>query len=620
MRDYAGLRRKLLLDLEPYLTGNPFMSSDMNGQQLSALALTDSFYKKLCPNDSSPEAEANALKKFLAINNRISDEPFEFPVNHETDSVFWDYFKNSFQEAVSFEIEGDNYDLAFITESLNVGPGTAQKASNTDFVSKIFEGPVSYTSEHLIPLYRSALASTSLWADAEHLRSSRYPFVKVKGGRVFFAKKNAEISRTCCTPANLNLMFQMSCGAFLENRLLKYFGVSLSTQPDKNRELARIGSIDGSFGTIDLVSASDSVSFQLFLKIMPDCFLKYVMLQSRDELAVLPDGSEVGLRMMSTMGNGYTFPLQTLIFASAVKAVYEMMGMRPSAASSCHPSRTRYGVFGDDIIVCREAYSFLVKMLTKLGFEVNEAKSFNTGSFRESCGSDFYLGRNVRGVYIQSLETPQQIYSAVNRLTRWSSRNGVPLQNLLRELRGLVRTVLVPPSASDDSGIKVPFRATTPRVDNRYWFRYRYYKRLARDVVVTTTYPGEVTWEPDGEEGTSRPGHRKVARIDKIPFSSPEFLNEFGLGVGVLGGYIRQRDLSLTEMNVDDYLMGNLPVSSKISRRDPSGARPRYRLMTDSIPYWDWPGQTNPWGPCSDTEFLQFHSQWELTVMASLHS
>jgi len=613
MRDYAEVRRLLLWDLEPYLTGNPFMSSDMSAEQASALALADSFYKKLCPTGNSKEADLAALKKFRLINDRISEQPFDFSANNEQESVFWDYFKNNYQNALQFEVEGTNYDLAFIREHLAVGPGSAQKAANTDFISKLFEGPVSFTSEYLIPLYRSCLADTGLWADAEHLRSSKFPFAKVKGGKVFFAPKNAEISRTCCTPANLNLMFQMSAGAFIEMRLEKYFGISLSTQPDKNRELARIGSQDGSFGTTDLVSASDSVSLQLFRSIQEDNFLKYIMIQSRDECAVLPDGSEVVLKMMSTMGNGFTFPLQTLIFACAVKSVYEMMGLRPTAASACHPSETRFGVFGDDIIVCREAYDFTNRMITKLGFEVNDAKSFNTGPFRESCGEDYFLGHNVRGVYIRSLETPQQIYSAINRLLRWSARTGINLVRTVNYLRGLVHVVYVPFSESDDAGVKVPLRNTFPVVDNRYWYSYRYYRRLAKEVVVDS-----FSLQPREFVGPQEPKGQKRRKAPQIPEASEEFTNEFGKGVGYLAGYIRRRDLSLTESNIDDYLMGNVIVCPKISRRDPSGAKARYRMVSGSIPNWDWPGTSDPWRTGSDTTFRQLHSRWESTVMASL--
>jgi hypothetical protein len=657
MRDYAEVQRMLLWDLEPYLTGNPFMSSDMDGKQVSALALAGSFYKKLCPLGTNGKADQAALEKFLRINDSIPVAPFDFPVDDEQDATFWDYFKNSFRDALQFEVEGTNYDLSFIRETMTVGPGSAQKAKNTDFASKLFEGPVSTTSEFLIPLYRSALSETGLWAEAELLRSSRFPFVSVKGGKVFFAPKNAEISRTCCTPSNLGLVFQMTIGAFMEQRLGKYFGISLSTQPDKNRELARIGSIDGSFGTIDLVSASDSVSWQLVLKLLEDSFLKRVLMECRDEFAVLPDGSSIALNMTSTMGNGFTFPLQTLIFASAVKAVYEMKGLRPTTVMSqsgdLHPSRvssqsnrTLYGVFGDDIVVEKSTYDTVCRMLKKLGFEVNDAKSFNTGDFRESCGEDWFRGRNVRGIYITSLETPQQVYSAINRLLRWSARSGIPLVRTISSLRRLVRNHKVPPSASDDSGIKVPFRATRPSVSNRYWFRFRFYKRLGVRVEASvgptglevmspaarTQISGSLRLEDSGfrarkvdrrvEESSNKPrksGPRFVERS-----TQPEYWNPVGLEVAFLGGYIRSNELSLTESNLDDFLMGKIKVASSISRRERRGGRPRYKLVNDEIPWWDWPGNTGTktyTGFEFDEEYggvtPREYSAWESTVLAT---
>jgi hypothetical protein len=575
------------------------------------MALTDSFYKKLCPVDDTREPDARALEKFLMINDRISDQPWAFPVDDEQDACFWDYFLNNFRNALQFEVEGNNYDLKFITEHMAVGPGASQKAVNTDFVSKLFEGPVSYTSEYLIPLYRSALSETGLWADAERHRSSKFPFVKVNGGKLFFAKKNAEISRTCNTEANLEMLFQMSIGAFYCDRLLKYFGISLSTQPDRNRELARVGSVNGSFGTTDLISASDCVSWQLTLHAHEECFLKHVLKACRSDKTVLPDGSEVVLKMTSTMGNGFTFPLQTLIFASAVKSVYEMMGLRPTTKvkgidPTYHPSETSFGVFGDDIVVHQSAYNTVNRMLTKLGFEVNDAKSFNTGSFRESCGRDYVGGLPVRGVYIRSLETPQQVYSAINRLLRWSSLHGIPLVRTINKLRSFVREYKVPPSESDDAGIKVPFKLTTPKVTNRYWYSYRYYRRMVRKAAI----PEEPGANP--EKGTS----------------GISFANPYGIGVGYLGGYIRRPDFSLTDDNFLEYDFIEHKSVAQISFRDPIGAKARYRLSTAEIPYWDWPGAQAPYDQFLgwkdfDKEITggvspQLYDVWKTTVLATL--
>lgn len=607
MRDYATLKSHLLWDLAPELPADDFFTSDMSVKSAMARALADSFYKKLCPLGNTQVADDNALKKFKTINARIPTSPFEFPAINEAESCFFDYFIDNLNRTLGFDAGDVNYDLDFIRENMGVGPGAAQKADATHMVSKLFEGPISYTtSEHLIPLYRSAVSDMGLWADAEHLRSSKFPFEHVEGGKLFFAPKNAEISRTCCTEANLNMLIQKSLGAFMEARLAKHYGISLSTQPSYNRELARIGSENGRFATIDLVSASDSISWQLVLRTLEDGFTKAVLRMSRSESAVLPDGSKVVLNMISTMGNGFTFPLQTVIFASAVRACYQLMGY------PCRCPKTEFGVFGDDLIVRRETYDFVCRMLNKLGFEVNEGKSFNNGPFRESCGHDYFRGVNIRGVYIKSIESPQQIYSCINRLIRWSTDSGIPLVRTLNWLRSQLgrKVYLVPRSESDDAGLKVPFKCTLPKVDSRYWYSYRYYKR--------------------------QPNKLSIPEADLTP-------NPYGTGVGFLSGHIRRRDLSITVTTKRDhpfgvslgelynsnpwrqgYLSTIRDWSADISTRDRPGVKSRYKISKNSIPWWDFPGFSNEskidpsrpttWSPGRE---VRSEDAWERALMAT---
>lgn len=592
MRDYARILSHLLWDLEPHLADRSGYLSDMSVRSAMAKALADSFYKKLCPIGNTREADDRALEKFKAINRRISSEPFDFAASNEAESCFWDYFTNNLNRTIGFDAGDVNYDLEFIREHMAVGPGAAQKADSTSMMSKLFEGPISYcNSEHLITLYRSALAETGLWADAEMLRSSKFPYQKVKGGKLFFALKNADISRTCCTEANLNLLIQKSIGAFIEYRLVKHYGINLSVQPDYNRELARIGSIDQSFGTIDLISASDSISWQLMLRALENGFLKGIIARARSESAVLPDGSEVVLNMISTMGNGFTFPLQTVIFASAVRACYQLMGY------PCHSPKTDFAVFGDDIIVRRETYSFVCRMLAKLGFEVNEGKSFNSGPFRESCGHDYFLGQNIRGVYVKSLETHQQVYSCINRLIRWTAVSGIPLVTTVSYLRSLIpKELRVPRSVADDGGLKVPFVCSKPKVDNRYWYSYRYYKRKT-DV-------------------------RIMPEVDDTP-------NPYGYGVGFLSGHIRRPESSFSITDKTRRLPGPINLlasypSPSISIRERRGKRARYQIRRDSIPWWDWPGYASiPDGPPwdyfdGDPREGVSHDAWESAVMATI--
>jgi hypothetical protein len=341
---------------------------------------------------------------------------------------------------------GRSFDMEFIRDHMGVGPGSAQKADSRDMMTKLFSGPVSCYSEDSIRLYRGALSGAGLWAEAEMQRFKTYGFVSVKGSKLFFAPKNREISRTCGTEANMDMLIQKAIGAFLEQGLEAATGINLSTQPDLNRELARLGSEEWEgqdpFCTTDLISASDCISLTLVDRVIVNPVLRHAMMATRAKLAVLPDGKCVELKMMSTMGNGFTFPLQTLLFASAVRAVYQLMGI-PLVVNGIR----NYGVFGDDIVVRKRANVFLNRMLTKLGFRVNEEKSFSNGPFRESCGHDYFKGRNVRGVYVKTLETHPQIYSVINRLHRWSAWHGIDVSGTTKLLLSWTSgKPLVPPS------------------------------------------------------------------------------------------------------------------------------------------------------------------------------
>jgi hypothetical protein len=155
------------------------------------------------------------------------------------------------------------------------------------------------------------------------------------------------------------------------------------------------------------------------------------------------------------MGNAFTFPLQTVLFTSLVVGAYRAYGRKiiwPSDATVGN-----FAVFGDDIIVHRECYDLVVKLLHYCGFTVNSDKSFNSGPFRESCGTDYFSGYNVRGVYLQTLLDDQDCFSAYNRLARWSLSHGIYLDRSLDFLKKEVRVPLVVPfHEGDEAGFKVP--------------------------------------------------------------------------------------------------------------------------------------------------------------------
>lgn len=597
MRDYDSLFSDLLSDLTLDGGFDGALLNESSIEFVQRVMLASSFYKKLCPEGNTKEADAAAQIKFEAINASLQVGTFDFGAENEVESCFWDYFREGVASATDQNPFGLNFDLDFIREHMAVGPGASQKADATSMVTKLLGGTISYTDPELVDLYRAALSGTGMWCEAEMLRDRSFGFKRVEGGKLFFAAKNREISRTCCTEPLLNMLIQKAIGAFLEQGLEHCFGINLSTQPDLNRELARIGSQlwEGRdpFCTIDLVSASDCMAWALIRATIRNPVLLRAIRLSRCEFVVLPDGKKSKLSMVSTMGNGFTFPLQTLLFACAVKAVYQLMGIPMTVRGA-----NNFAVFGDDIVVRKRAYDFLCRMLTKLGFSVNVRKSYCSGPFRESCGHDYYAGTNVRGVYVKSLETPQEVVSVINRLNRWSAHTGVRLPRVISKLMEWAPRVLVPPSENDDAGIHVPFELTKPKVTNEYWFKYRAFRKILEkvDIVEDQTREGSVN--------------------DMEPTLT--CLSDGMLGVGFLSGTYRRRDLSFSTEWLDPW-EGGWPIS--VSIRDRVGVKSRYKVVTASIPYWDYlqpPKRTEDFqdesGPWRLKPTFESYGRWKAVV------
>lgn len=150
---------------------------------------------------------------------------------------------------------------------------------------------------------------------------------------------------------------------------------------------------DTEMATIDMSSASDSMSLQLMRFILPyNVWYDIDMHRSR---RIMINGQEVFLNMISTMGNGYTFILECAVFLAICRAAvrqYSLFTQKPDLIDQAY-------VYGDDCIVPSECFETVVDYLQLLGFIVNESKSYADGLFRESCGFDWYNGEFVSSMY-----------------------------------------------------------------------------------------------------------------------------------------------------------------------------------------------------------------------------
>jgi hypothetical protein len=448
----TSLYQNLLSDLG--LSGPIPLTSDLDLETARKSSIAGSFTKKFTDDAVCEQADAVCLDKFLSSNDSCRMYCYR-PVHIFHDTVI-NEIKLSFDDIVYRGERLSQINLASISAGFGVGPGASVDCESYDFYTKLFNSPLSRTSEQLYREYRCAIVDTPLVYQAELLRKAHKGDSLVAGSRLSFVPKTRDVSRSICTEPTLNMLFQKGIGAYLEEQLRRKFSIDLSKQPILNRKLAQIGSKDGTFGTIDLSSASDSISIELVRMLVPPELFRWLTL-ARSPSTTLPDGREVKLDMISSMGNAFTFPLMTLIFASLVVSCYRVMGITPCYGSKRNGPQN-FAVFGDDIIVLKETYDFIVSTLEILGFTVNESKSFNSGDFRESCGGDYFKGHQIRGIYLKELSHESHVYSAFNRIVRWSSKTGIMLPRTAAALWNTChpsKRWLVPPSSGDAEGFKV---------------------------------------------------------------------------------------------------------------------------------------------------------------------
>jgi len=159
---------------------------------------------------------------------------------------------------------------------------------------------------------------------------------------------------------------------------------------------------------LDLKSASNCKAVKLVQSLVSVEWFD-LLSKARVGTTVLPDGSVVQLQMFAGMGNGFTFPLESIIFYALARASADVVLGEGNGIVS---------VYGDDIIVETAVVPLLTEVLAAAGFWINLQKSFIDGPFRESCGADYFEGIDVRPVYVKTTLTPAGLFSLHNGLFR----------------------------------------------------------------------------------------------------------------------------------------------------------------------------------------------------------
>lgn len=428
----------------------------LDGRDLKGLCLYDLSYGELSPY------EYRNLRQVLAFFSKREDLKIGIDTKEvayrkaiacelncsQTNDMFRKYFQGGFMFPLDVEAQlfcaqrkistilGPVPSLAEL--KLRFGPGATTQVKKKDASARRKLSTAFCSSEELGPLVGHVLAEVPVWSDmtvedtfevqvddlcseisdpdraaeyAVQLESERVldaakglrrnPLtheVLVHPSKMGFVRKNAKTDRTINVEPMLNSFVQLGIGSWIADRL-RSAGIDISDQT-RNQRAAKEGSITNALATLDLSSASDNIASMLVMSLLPDEWYELLRAVRSGECGT-PDGV-IKQSKFSSMGNGFTFPLQTLIFFALAQACVK------------DEDYVKVCTYGDDIIVPSYAYSQLVKLLTCVGFEINASKSFFDGPFRESCGKDYYFGIDVRPCYIKAPLSGQTCFTLHN--------------------------------------------------------------------------------------------------------------------------------------------------------------------------------------------------------------
>lgn len=238
------------------------------------------------------------------------------------------------------------------------------------------------------------------------------------GNRISFVPKNAKTDRVIAIEPHMNVFVQKGFGDFLR-QALKLSGLNLNSQ-QRNQRLAREGSLTGTLSTIDLKSASDTISLEVVRHLIPSNWFQAMNAARSQSYSCDFYDRPRNYHKFSSMGNAATFELESLIFWALNLACHRL--------SKVEYRQSNLAVYGDDIIAYTEASGRLITVLNYCGFSVNTDKTFTDGLFRESCGEEFFNGTRVSPFYIRKpIDHVVECYKVANRVQTFSSNRGCGL-------------------------------------------------------------------------------------------------------------------------------------------------------------------------------------------------
>ena len=353
--------------------------------------------------DSPENRRSKAIDKWLSseeLNRKTSvrllhhsDEDFLFLIDDHYPAYITDVL--SVARRFISETLGETIPWDELSGSFSGGASTSIRRGTGTIARKYQEG-TDITEDAIMHFLR--LTKSDVWAPRD--------FKLVQGNVMFTVPKTSQIDRCAAKEPDYNMFVQKAIGDYFRNRL-KRKGINLNDQT-LNQRLARQGSLYNDLATIDLSSASDSISTQLVLLLLPEEWFN-LLDDVRSKITYIDGQPHVNF-MFSSMGNAFTFELESLIFWALTRA----------CAFLTH-TRGKISVYGDDIICPVGLKDAVLSTFEFCGFRINLKKSFFEGTFRESCGKHWDKGVDVTPFYVKKVPVDVTDWCLLlNSLRKWA--------------------------------------------------------------------------------------------------------------------------------------------------------------------------------------------------------
>lgn len=405
--------------------------------RLRASLLHRELFSKYDDFKQSPEKEATTWKRFQEAEDLCRKTNWSFPRLLRKDPFWW-----SVRERIRRALGRLNWQA--VARGMDHGPGgTTRLPRRFGAQAYKYSGQPETTSGN-VALSVAAIVGTPLWFQsvASCDEGSKLRVIEVDGNHVLKVPKNYKTDRTIAKEPCMNVFVQKGLGNVIRHRL-RSVGVFLNDQT-VNQRSAQLGSINGQLATIDLSMASDTVSAMVIRRLFPSDWVE-AFEQCRSPVGRLPSGETRVYQKFSSMGNGYTFEVESLLFWAICQTCVTW---------NCDEVDTSIRVYGDDLVVPSTICGPLLTRLQQAGFKPNVDKTWVEGPYRESCGKHYYLGEDVSPFYVRRpVRKLTDLFLLHNNLRRWLwARGDLGDCEALKKLRKLAPPAWREPRLPDGFG------------------------------------------------------------------------------------------------------------------------------------------------------------------------